>query len=347
MSDRIDNGMDPRPEQSAGDEAQRVGTIMVPGTPALKPLPLWQAVAWCVAAGACAGVSPIIAPLFVGFGYAILAGNGGVREQVIACAALVLSAAGSAFALRLAGVEDAVFACIVGMVGSHLYLRNKLTPGISCMSVALLSALFLAVSEGIARLAGTTLAGQFSAIMDVYLGSLDSLPIESRMLIAQMRTIVDAIWPSAFVMIAFAGFVLSIVGARLGSRRLAADTVARAPFDQFDLPLWMVACLIASIVAIAAAQALPAYTDTLLMVGGTLLMSLRLAFATQGYAVLSWFRHTRGWYGLIGLIITVIAFYLEFNMFVLTIVGVLDIWTNFRHLTRGVRVTIQDPTDRS
>ena len=74
-----------------------------------------------------------------------------------------------------------------------------------------------------------------------------------------------------------------------------------------------------------------------MMVGGTLLCSLRLAFATQGYAVLTWFRHNKRWYGLVGLAIIVIAVYLEFNMFVLTIVGILDIWANLRHLSRGVR----------
>ena len=44
---------------------------------------------------------------------------------------------------------------------------------------------------------------------------------------------------------------------------------------------------------------------------------------------------------------TYMTYSLEFNLFVLTIVGILDVWVNFRRLPRGVKVTVQDSTDRS
>ena len=353
MSDLNDNYRPPQPQDQGGDSQRFEGSVpdgtIVPAgmRMAPKPLSFGAAVAWCVAAGACASLSPIIAPLFVGFAYTMLACTGGIRERAIGAACLIVPAVVSVFFLRAAGYEDAVFACIVGITASELYLAGKLTPSIACMSVAILSAVLFGVSEVFARAAGTTVSSIFTEAMDLYLAQLADLPIEARSLVEQMRVIVNAIWPAAFVMIAFAGFILAVGGSKVAARRQGAVVAGQAPLDQFDLPLWMVGCLIAAIVILALSQAFPAYAPTLMMVGGTLLCSLRLAFATQGYAVLTWFRHNKRWYGLVGLAIIVIAVYLEFNMFVLTIVGILDIWANLRHLSRGVRVTIQDSTDRS
>lgn len=338
----------PGDEEQRSDEAAPAGTVaLYDARASLKPLSKGMAVAWCVASGVCAGISPLIAPLFVGFAYALVAGCGGMRERLLAAACLIVPAVICVAVLGFTSFEDALFACIVGITAAQLFLAGKLTPGIACISVVILSALLLAVSEAIVRLAGTTLATQFALVIDVYLDALEASSIEMQAAVAQMRTIVNAIWPTAFVIIAFMGFALATFGARIGAARQLVDLSSFEPFDRFDLPLWMVGCLIGAIAILSLSRAIPSQADLLAMVGGTMLCSLRLAFATQGYAVLAWLKHTRGWYGLLGVIITVIAVFLEFNMFVLTIVGVLDVWMNIRHLDRGVRVTIQDPADRS
>ncbi|RVU96640.1 hypothetical protein EII22_10855 [Coriobacteriales bacterium OH1046] len=333
-------------EPRRGEEAPK-GAIMLSGRGMpLEPLTFWKALAWCVAAGACAGLSPFIAPLFAGFGYAALAGRGGMRERAICAISLIVPAVACALFLRTAGVEDAVLSCIVGMVGAHLYLRNRLTPGIACICVAVIGLVLLAVSELSARMAGTSLAALAAEVLDGYQQALGSASIEARMVFDQLRTLFDAIWPTAFFIIAFAEFLLSLGGALIGALRQRIDAGERVPFQQFDLPLWVVGLLIAGIVMLALSAALPAFAAAFMLAGGTLLGTLRLAFATQGYAVLSWFARKRGWRGLIGLVITAFALYLELNMFVLTIVGVLDVWINLRHLSRGVRVTVQDPSDK-
>ncbi len=354
MSDQADNTRVPEPPRTPGESANRPENAVPEGMVVFsprgggsEPLSMGKAVAWCVAAGACAGIMPLIAPLFVGLGYAVLAGAGGMRERVLAAACCVIPAVLIALLLQFAGVVDALIACIVGVVGSHLYLRGKLTPGTACISVALVAALFFAFSEAAARLAGTTLADQFALAIDAYLDGLKGLSIDADLQVARVRTLIDAIWPTAFVMIVFIGFVPSIMGAKIGARRQGIDVGRDEPFELFDLPLWVVGALIASIAILALRTVFPAYAHQLLMVGATLLVSLRLAFAMQGGAVLSWFKRTRGWRGLFGAVITVVALYLELNLFVLTIVGILDIWMNMRRLNRGGRVTVQTPDDRS
>lgn len=353
MRDQADNKV-PQPSQDPGHtgglhpggEVPK-GTIMLPDTGMpLGPLAFWKALAWCVAAGACAGFSPVVAPLFAGFGYAALAGRGNLRMRAICAIGLIVPAVACALFFRTAGIEDAVLSCVVGMTGAHLYLRNRLTPGIACICVAVIGLVLLAASELSARMAGTTLAALATEVLDDYQQALGSSSIETRMVFDQLRTLFDAIWPTAFFTIAFAEFLLSLAGALIGARRQRIDVGERVPFQHFDLPLWVVGLLIAGIVLLALSAAVPTLGDAFMLAGGTILGTLRLAFATQGYAVLSWFEHKRGWRGLIGLVITAAAFYLELNMFVLTIVGILDVWINLRHLSRGVRVTVQDPPDK-
>ncbi|MBQ3338015.1 MAG: hypothetical protein IJG82_00210, partial [Atopobiaceae bacterium] len=148
-----------RPEdvRGAGNAPQGM-TPYAPAAPVVKPLPFWAGIVWCVAAGACAGLSPLIAPLFAGFGFALLTGNGGVRESVLASACLIVPAIATSLLFKATGYEDSVFACIAGIVGADLYLRNKLTPGTACMAVAVLGTVLLVSSELVARAMGTSMA---------------------------------------------------------------------------------------------------------------------------------------------------------------------------------------------
>ena len=141
MSEQTDNTRPPQPPRRPGDDGQRTvnatptGMVAVSnGARVIKPLSFGAAVAWCVAAGVCAGISPIMSSLFVGFAYTLMAGNGGMRERLIAVACTVVPAVLCVFALQFSGFEDAVFSCIVGIAGSHLYLRGKLTPGVACIA---------------------------------------------------------------------------------------------------------------------------------------------------------------------------------------------------------------------
>ena len=337
-----------RPEdvRGAGNAPQGM-TPYTPAAPVIKPLPFWAGIVWCVAAGACAGLSPLIAPLFAGFGFALLAGNRGARESALASVCLILPAIATSLLFKATGYEDSVFACIAGIVGADLYLRNKLTPGTACMAVAVLGTVLLVSSELVARAMGTSMATLVDGVLASYQEAFGATSMDMRLVFEQMRGIVAAIWPTAFYMIAFGGFVLAQLGAFVAAKRQRIDLGIRVPFTQFDLPLWVVALLIVALVLLAFSRALPAFEGIITMVGGTLLGTLRLAFATQGFACLSWFRSTKHLRGIIGLIITVVAAYLEFNLFVLTIVGILDVWVNFRRLPRGVKVTVQDSTDRS
>ena len=365
MDDRHDNGMRPQPPAGAGYEGmdredggsgQQALATRTPGRAALAPLPLGAVAALCVVAGLCAGVYPVLAAFAVGMGYAAFVASGSAGSagtsgsawsRPAACALIAVPAIASALLFGLAGVEDAVAACAVGIVAAELYLRGRLGAGSACLAVAVLSSLLFAVSEGIARLAGTSLYEQFSLVIDLYLQEVGELSIDAQALLDQVKAIVEAIWPSAFSLIVFAEFALASRGAATGAARQGAAIDGNQPFVQFDVPLWVVGCLIAAIAALAAAQALPAYAGALTTVGGSLLCTLRLAFAVQGFAVLLWFMRSRGARGLMSAFIVGIAFYLELNMFVLTIVGVLDVWANLRRLNRGARVTIQDPAERS
>lgn len=52
------------------------------------------------------------------------------------------------------------------------------------------------------------------------------------------------------------------------------------------------------------------------------------------------------WGAFAGACTIVAGLVLEDQFYVMTIVGLIDVWKNFRHLPRGVKTTIQSNTDQ-
>ena len=75
--------------------------------------------------------------------------------------------------------------------------------------------------------------------------------------------------------------------------------------------------------------------DAVLMVSANLVMALRFALLAQGMGVLSWFLEEKN-VGALGRTLAAVAgLYLEAQFIVVSIVGLVDVWANFRHLVRG------------
>ena len=111
----------------------------------------------------------------------------------------------------------------------------------------------------------------------------------------------------------------------------------------FDLPLWVVAVFVVAVCGLAVATSVSlGLTQLLLMVSLNVIMGLRFAFMIQGLALISAFMRKRELRQFTRVLTFVAAFYLEAQFFVMSIVGLVDVWANFRHLPRGKRITVQD-----
>ena len=77
------------------------------------------------------------------------------------------------------------------------------------------------------------------------------------------------------------------------------------------------------------------------MVSGNALLTVRYALAAQGLAVLAWQARARKVPRFTCVAVVLVAMYLEAQFIVMSVVGLLDIWGNFRHLPRGEEQPVQ------
>ena len=164
--------------------------------------------------------------------------------------------------------------------------------------------------------------------------------LESAGLDADVRSLVEwavrTFWPAAFSTTALIEFLCAYAGCGLAARRLRDRKVEWPDFGLYDLPLWVVAVFVASLAGCAAWYTHQEATgNALLMVSGNVLLTVRYALAAQGLAVLAWQARNRKVPPPTAVVVILVAMYLEAQFIVMSVVGLLDIWGNFRHLPRG------------
>ena len=289
----------------------------------------------CVAGALSAAIAPPMACLLMGFG-ALCAGAGrGLGAQaLIAAGTLVLCGVGGAYF----GVDSVPNALIVGVfsLASALAVeKSKMRPGVACVIVALAAAAQIGVAIVAAKMANTSVG-------DSFIGVLAANPqlLESAGLDADVRSLVEwavrTFWPAAFSTTALIEFLCAYAGCGLAARRLRDRKVEWPDFGLYDLPLWVVAVFVASLAGCAAWYTHQEATgNALLMVSGNVLLTVRYALAAQGLAVLAWQTRNRRVPTPTAVVVILVAMYLEAQFIVMSVVGLLDIWGNFRHLSRG------------
>ena len=316
------------------------GSGIVPAGPGLegnegRPTPLvLGSVLFCALGGFVATTSlAFLAPAMIAFGLFSSATRGQLREMLpglLAALAVIVALNASSGAVAIA---DGVIACAASLAVSLALLRGKLGPGVSCILVAALTAAHLGVDAVATTVGGTTLADLVSQVLAYVRQQLVEASPTAAAQVDSTVAMLEVMWPTGYVVAALAEGLMAQLGAWLAAA--GRPEVSRPRLADFDLPLWIVAALVASVAGLAAALTVPAAPDVLLMVSANAVMALRFALLAQGMGVLSWFLEERR-VGPLGRVLAAVAgFYLEAQFIVVSIVGLVDVWANFRHLARG------------
>ena len=105
--------------------------------------------------------------------------------------------------------------------------------------------------------------------------------------------------------------------------------------------------LVADIFGLAAVGIVPqAYSNAVNMISANVLVALRIAFAIQGFAIITWPIQTKHVGAFAGACTIVAGLFFEDQFYGMTLLGLVDVWKNFRHLPRGVKTTIQSNADQ-
>lgn len=225
--------------------------------------------------------------------------------------------------------------CVLGVVWC---MRNHAATLAGICAVIVATAL---VNIGIEAAVATAAGSSLSQVVDGLLAYMVSVAqdaagtgIQAELIVRQIAPVLKALWP--FTYVASAG--MDALAAGIGSYLMYVRTsgIPRVPaIVAFDMPMWPVGVLIASILGLSASLSGFPGAEVLLSVSVTALMSVRFIFAIQGFAVVLTFAN-RFRFGCLGrTLLLVLSIWLETMFFIVSIVGLIDVWANFRKLMRG------------
>lgn len=225
--------------------------------------------------------------------------------------------------------------CVLGVVWC---MRNHAATLAGICAVIVATAL---VNIGIEAAVATAAGSSLSQVVDGLLAYMVSVAqdaagtgIQAELIVRQIAPVLKALWP--FTYVASAG--MDALAAGIGSYLMYVRTsgIPRVPaIAAFDMPMWPVGVLIASILGLSASLSGFPGAEVLLSASVTALMSVRFIFAIQGFAVVLTFAN-RFRFGCLGrTLLLVLSIWLETMFFIVSIVGLIDVWANFRKLIRG------------
>ena len=290
---------------------------------------------FCALGGAVASSTlSFVGPAFVGYG-CLAAQAGGSRSRIARLVATLVPAVALSLAGGVSAVLSAVSACLVALAVCELTLAGRLTPGALCAVVGVSALALLGADELAAHASGTTLSAGVAALLDAYRQQVGAL-VGSADQVQAVLSALGLLWPVAYVMTATAACVSALVGTLVASRGTDGPSARPLRLADFDLPLWVVAVFVASVAGLAYALTVDgAASQAVLVASANVAMSVRIALAVQGLALVAWFARRKGLGAFASALAGVVALYLEVQFVVLTIAGLVDVWANFRHLARG------------
>ncbi len=262
-------------------------------------------------------------------GFSDTLGNRGFGIATLMVAALVAVTGVTSVDLMVAMVPAAL--SVIGIVWCMRKRHASATAVI--LTIAAVGCMTLAVDAVRSALAGTSLQDELLGYVFEALREIAGTDVQTELTIEQVKPVLSALWPLAYMLSAAMDAFAAGVGSHLMSVRTSGD--ARVPnVAKFDAPLWCVGVLALAILGLGASFMDLPFAEVIRTVCVTVLMSIRFVFAAQGLGVASSLlaRARLGCVLLVPLIICLI--WLETMFLVLSIVGLIDVWVDFRRMRR-------------
>ena len=108
-------------------------------------------------------------------------------------------------------------------------------------------------------------------------------------------------------------------------------------FKRFDVPLWLVAVFIVALACLAGWVMAAGVPEGVGVVALNIILCLRLVFFLQGFAVMLSLMDSHGWGAVPRVLVISTALLIEMSLSVVCVLGLVDVWANFRKLARTGR----------
>lgn len=246
-------------------------------------------------------------------------------------------------------IGTGVAAGLLALLIAALVVKHKATITTGFILSALAALLMIAAEAVAAHVQGQTLMGTLAATTSDTVQSLEaSLPLSVQAELASFVPLVQMLWP--FVLFCAAGIAIACAHASARLAQLNAEAAQRQQITMwrlsaFDAPVWAPIVLATGIVCFAFSPVFvgisPDAAFWIQSAGLSIMMAIRIIFFLDGAATVSWFLEKKKWGCLVRILIWIVALYLEGFCFLLSIIGFLDFWANFRKRNRTRKHTIR------
>ncbi len=300
----------------------------------------------CALGGVIAGYIPMLGCFAIGYGAVITLAARNPLQALATLACTLVPAAVVALVAQVATVPSVLVACVLGIGTAWATSRSRLSLSVSFALIGCGTLALIGVDAIQLQSMDSSIADMITQLVNEYAKSIGVASVSAVAQIESLRSVLQLYWPSAYLVVALVEYLCALLGARASVRREELR-VSMLSLVDYDVPVWLVGVLVANILGLTAVSLVPqAYTNIVNMVSANLLVALRIAFAVQGFAIIAWLIRTRHVGAFAGACAIVAGLVLEDQFYVMTIVGLVDVWKNFRHLPRGVKTTIQSNADQ-
>lgn len=301
---------------------------------------------WCSLGSAFAVTVPVLSNVLLTFGAAVAMCDGTRKERLVTL--VVALTTGCLAAFLLMGPYE-IPAAIIPIVGGYALARwmvlGRLDTNRFVVAATLVACLMMGVDVISTSLQGTSVPEVFATAVDgVVEQNIDSLDLSDTAVLLESRDSVLAYWPTMYYVVGLAVAICSVLGARTGIR-MSRRAPEAGMLQRFDVPLWVPLLFAAGVFAGLVAPHLPVWADEVAMVGANVVMCARLVLAQQGISVLLQLMSNKGVARPLRTMVVIVAVWLEMSFALTSIVGLLDVGLNFRHIKRERPDLIPRPTE--
>lgn len=293
-------------------------------------------IVWCAIGSAFLPLASVLPNVLIAFGMTIaLVGAKGREQMVVLPVALV---AATVAALTLFGVY-AIPTTVISVLGAYALAWTSVT-GRLRTGVFLLVAIAIGCAGACCDALVTSTQGtsvpelMAQAVDEVVESSMASLDLEGTAAMLEARDTVLAYWPTMYFVIGVANALCALLGTWLGSKA-SRSPVQEGMIVRYDVPLWVGVAFACGVAVELLGSRLPMWQERSAMVGANVVMCARIALAQQGLSVLQWRMRGRSVVHPTRVLAVIAALWLELSFALASVVGLLDVAVNFRHLERN------------
>ena len=233
----------------------------------------------CALGGAIAGYVPMLGCFAIGYGAVITLTGRSPLQALATLACTVAPATIVAFLAEVATVPSVLVACAVGIGTAWAVARDKLSLSVAFALIVCGTLALIGVDVIQLQSMGSSMADMITQLVNGYASGIGVASVSVTEQVESTRAMLQAYWPSAYLVVALVEFLCALLGARASARRERPGT-AMPTLAEYDVPVWLVGVLVADILGLTAVGLVPpAYTNAVNMVSANLLVALRIAFA--------------------------------------------------------------------